>query len=274
MTRVTRAARPRATSIGLSWRLGITMLAALLLVACTRTGWGPPTTSATADGAAGAVASARPSTGPRPSRAPKAHELAIAAFVEHATSGTWTYRMSFKGVTAATADSLPTAGRMDVSGTDFASNFTYDYSKEYQGVGKIRVQIRAVNGKGYRKIESDPWRTIRGYRDEDTNIPFAAIRDIRDVDYLGPAEVDGKVLHKISVPNAVLIHPTTIEGFITEERIRRLTLELLIDDEGRPVSGTWRLSATARVQGQLQEVAYNLDLTFSKVGAELAIKKP
>ncbi len=182
--------------------------------------------------------------------------------------------MSFKGVAAATADSLPTAGRMDVSGEDFASSFTYDYSKEYAGVGKIRVQVRAVDGKGYSKTDTDAWKTVRGYRDEDTNIPFAGIRSVRDVKYLGPADYKGNPYHKVSVPNAVIISPTTIVGDVHEERIRRLTLELLIDDTGRPVSGNWRLSATARVQGQLQEVAYNLDLTFSKVGEKLSIKKP
>ena len=51
-------------------------------------------------------------------------------------------------------------------------------------------------------------------------------------------------------------------------------MELLIDDAGRPVSGTWQLSATARVQGQLQEIAYDLDLTFSKVGQKMSIAKP
>jgi hypothetical protein len=218
-----------------------------------------------------------PASSPTPSPSPKAHDLAIAAFVEDVTGGSLSYRVKFTGQMAVSVDVLPIAGSMDVSGDDFASSFTYDLDNDYPGSGKTRVQVRGVGGKGYIKRGGAAWASIKGYGVEDSYVPFKAITSIRDVRYMGPANIDGKVLHIVSIPGALLIHPNTIPGESKKEKVDRVTLELLLDDAGRPIVGVWKLRGQSRVGagiGQLQRVAYDLDLRFSKIGAKLTIKRP
>ena len=201
---------------------------------------------------------------------------AIAAFVKSVTGGKLSYRMGFKGAVAATVDRLPIVGSMDVSGANFASSFTYDYSHDYRGVGKIRVQTREVARKGYARIGSAGWKTLSGYGKEDSNVPFAAVQSIDDVTFLGPTKAAGRVAYRVSIPDAVLIHPGTIVGNIASERVGRTTLELVIDDQGRPIVGDWKLVGRARIgaSGQLQEIVYDLHLTFSRIGVKVTIARP
>lgn len=214
---------------------------------------------------------------PKPSRAPKPFDLAIAAFVDSVSSKKLSYRIAFDGKTSLSADTLAIEGRMDVSGADFASSWTYDLSRDYPGAGKIRVEVRAVKGKGYIRTDGGAWKPIKSFDvATDTNVPFKSVGSVKDVTYLGPATIDGTEYHKVSIPNAVLIHPTSIPGLVREEKVDGSTLELVIDDQGLPRRGTWELKARARVgeSGQLQRVEYELDLAFSKVGANLTIKRP
>ena len=210
-----------------------------------------------------------------PSRAPKPYELAIAAFVKSVTGKKLSYRITYEGTTALSADTLPIAGRMDVSGADFASSWTYDLTKDY-GIGKIRVEVRGVKGKGYIRTDGGSWKTIKNFDAAESYVPFKAVTTVEDVTYLGPATIDGTEYHKFSIPKAVLIHPTTLPGLVKEEKVDDSKLELVIDDKGRPRRGTWDLKARARVgqSGQLQRVEYELDLRFSKVGDKLTIKRP
>jgi hypothetical protein len=116
-----------------------------------------------------------------------------------------------------------------------------------------------------------------GSHDADSNAPFASVQSRTNVKYLGAEEYKGKPVHRISIPDVVLIHPRTIPGNIQKEKIGFTTFEVLIDDKGRPVRGTWELEGKGRVGpsgGQLQEVVYDLTLSFSKVGAKLTIARP
>ena len=230
------------------------------------TGSAAPTSSA----GASQVASARPSP------TPKAHALAIAAFVERATGGKLTYHIAFKGSARASADTLPIVGTMDVAGADFASSFTYDFS-DYVGLGKERVQVRSVKGRGYIKRGSRSWQAIKGFSAANSYVPFKTVTAIEDVRYLGGVRVGGARLHKVGITGAVLLHPNTIPYDVQKETVDDTELIVAIDDAGRPRSGTWRLWGKARVgtgAGQLQRVVYELDLTFSKVGAKITIKRP
>jgi hypothetical protein len=211
----------------------------------------------------------------RPSRAPKAYELAIAAFVKSVTSKKLSYRITYEGQTALSADTLPIVGRMDVSGADFAASWTYDLTKDY-GIGKIRIEVRGVKGNGYIRTDGGSWKTIKNFDLTDSYVPFKAVATEDDVKYLGPATIDGTEYHKVSIPKAVLMHPTTLPGLVKEEKVDESKLELVIDDKGRPRRATWDLKARARVgqSGQLQRVEYELDLRFSKVGDKLTIKRP
>lgn len=255
------------------------LAAAVIVAACARdlsglTGSPNPTpvpalSSATASTPATTGATAQPS------RAPKPHELAIAAFVKSVTSKKLSYRIAYDGETALSADTLPIAGRMDVSGADFAASWTYDFTKDY-GIGKIRVEVRGVKGKGYTRSGGGAWKAIKNYDASDSYVPFKAIKTVEDVTYLGPATIAGTEYHKVSIPEAVLIHPTTLPGLVKQEKIDASKLELVIDDKGQPRRGSWELKARARVgeSGQLQRVEYELDLRFSKVGAKLTIRRP
>ena len=255
----------------------VTLAAALGLAACARdlsalTGSPNPTPIPAAPSAA-----ATPATTPtaRPSRAPKPYDLAIAAFVKSVMSKKLSYRIAYDGETALSADTLPIAGRMDVSGPDFAASWTYDFTKDY-GIGKIRVEVRGVKGKGYTRTAGGAWKTIKNYDASDSYVPFKAVTSVEDVTYLGPATIDGTEYHKVSIPDAVLIHPTTLPGLVKQEKVDSSKLELVIDDKGQPRRGSWELKARARVgeSGQLQRVEYELDLRFSKVGATLTIRRP
>ncbi len=265
--------RPRA------WQIAVaTLAAAMILASCTRdlsglTGSPNPTPLPAGPGATASPAAA-PATA-QPSRAPKPYELAIAAFVKSVTSKKLSYRVAYDGETALSADTLPIAGRMDVSGADFAASWTYDFTKDY-GIGKIRVEVRGVKGKGYIRTSGGAWKTIKNFDASDSYVPFKAVAKVDQVKYLGPATIDGTEYHKVSIPGAVLIHPTTLPGLVKQEKIDASKLELVIDDKGQPRRGSWELKARARVgeSGQLQRVEYELDLQFSKVGAKLTIKRP
>lgn len=220
-----------------------------------------------------------PSPPPAPTASPKPRpeSVAMAAFVKRVTSGTFSYRVSFKGDVVASVDLLPIVGSMDVSGADFASSFTYDFSRDYRNIGKVRIQVRGVKGKGYIKSGSAAWKSIKGFDATDSYVPFKTVRTIKDVRYLGPTDIGGRTYHRIGIAGALLIHPNTIPGRLQKEKLDELTLEVDIDDAGRPKRGTWRMRAQGRVGvagGQLQRIVYELDLTFSKVGSKLPIRRP
>jgi len=199
------------------------------------------------------------------------HEVAVDAFVDRILAGDFSYRMAFKGRTALSVDVLQIDGKTDVEGSNFATNFTYEHKR----AGKIRWQIRAIKGKAWVKATSTGWLPYKGYRETSSNIPFHAVETARDVKYLGSELRKGKNVHRVSIPEAHLIDPTTWPGSVVPEGTPRTTLELLIDDKGTPIAGTWDFKGRARVGGgQLQEMVYELDLTFSKVDQDLPVAKP
>jgi hypothetical protein len=280
--RRTAAARPEAGAgrRHRAWSVAVATLAAsLILASCSRdlsglTGSPNPTPVPAVPGATASTPAPAAATA-APSRAPKSYELAIAAFVKSVTSKKLSYRITYDGKTALSADTLPIAGRVDVSGADFAASWTYDFTKDY-GIGKIRVEVRGVKGKGYTRTDGGSWKAIKNFDASDSYVPFKAVATVEDVKYLGPATIDGTEYHKVSIPEAVLIHPTTLPGLVKQEKIDASKLELVIDDMGNPRRGSWELKARARVgeSGQLQRVEYDLDLRFSKVGAKLTIRRP
>jgi hypothetical protein len=200
-----------------------------------------------------------------------AHEAAIAAFVDRILAGDMSYRMSFNGRTALAVDVLKVDGKTDVEGSNFATNFTYEHKR----LGKVRWQIRAIKGKAWVKATGTGWKAYKGYRDSWTNIPFHAVESVRDVKYVGSELRKGKNVHRIKIPEANLVDVSTWPGSVVAEGTPRTTMELLIDDAGTPIAGTWDFKGRARVGGgQLQEMVYELDLTFSKVDEDLPVTKP
>jgi hypothetical protein len=250
---------------------GATVIVAVVVVGCL------PAPRAASNGRDAGSSGGPVAATARPSPTPKAQLLAIAAFTESVVSGKLTYRVTFKGTVRASADTLPIAGIMDVSGADFASSFTYDFSRDYVGIGKQRVQVRGVKGKGYIKRGSKAWQPIKGFAVAHSYVPFKTVAEVEDVRYLGPVKVKNVTFHKVGITGALLLHPNTIPYQIQKEKIDDTELTVVIDEAGRPRSGTWKLWGQARIGpsgGQLQRVVYELDLTFSKVGAKITIRRP
>jgi hypothetical protein len=254
--------------------MGAAIVAVALVAGCLP----PPRVASETAVPAGSAAGASPSTAaPPPSVAPKKQDAAIAAFAKQVASGKLTYHIAFTGDVRASVDRLPIAGQMDVAGKDFSTNFTYDFEPDYPGAGKVRVQVRGVGGKGWTRRGSAAWKSLKTFGVDQSYVPFKTVRAATDVKYLGPVKLGGKTYHKIAVLDALLIHPNTIPYQIQKEVVKDTHLEVLIDDAGLPRSGTWTLRGQARIgagDGQLQNVVYDLALTFSKVGSRISVKRP
>jgi hypothetical protein len=247
------------------------MVVALVAGACL------PSPNATTTGPTTPSSSPAAGVSTKPSPTERPFVKAIDAFAESAASGTLTYHVAFKGNVRASVNLLPIVGAMDVAGGDFASSFTYDLGHDYVGLGKVRVQVRGVKGRGYMKSGAAAWRAIKNYGAGQSYVLFKSVKTPDDVQYLGAVRVSGKTMHKVGVTGAVLIHPNTLPGMSQKEQVDDTELEVVIDDAGRPRSGTWKLWGKSRVgenTGQLQRVVYEVDLTFSKVGSKITIKRP
>jgi len=264
--------RPAAAAAVRCRRIAAVLMLPLLVSACggmSLLGQGKPPVAPSDAGPASTIAAVTPSP------ALSAHDAAIAAFVDLVAAGDFSYRMSYKGRGALTISTASITGHTDVAGADFATDFTYTGSDVRNQGEKWRIQVRAVDGKAWAKGDG-AWTAVKGWRDEDTNIPFHAVATTRDVKYVDTEELDGKTVHRVAIKDALLIDPHTIPGYVTNEKVRSLKLEVLIDDHGKPLAGTWRFDGQGRVglSSQLQGILYELDLTFSKVGADISIKKP
>jgi hypothetical protein len=255
----------------------VALLAATAIIVASVAAGCLPAPRSTTSGPTTPSSSAAAQTSGRPSPTPKVFAKAIEAFTKRVASGKLTYHVAFKGNVRASINLLPIAGAMDVAGGDFASSFTYDFSHDYVGMGKVRVQVRGVHGKGFVKSGAAAWRPIKNFAEGQSYDLFKAVRSIDDVKYLGAVRVSGKTLHKIGVVRALLIHPNTLPGMSQREEVDDTELQVVIDDAGRPKSGSWKLWGKSRVgenSGQLQRVVYEVDLTFSKVGSKISIKRP
>ena len=91
---------------------------------------------------------------------------------------------------------------------------------------------------------------------------FKNVKAPSDVKYLGAVRVTGKTLHKVAIPGALLIHPSTIPDMSQKEQVDDTELAVVIDDAGRPRSGTWKLwgqVADRRGDGPAPAVDYDID---------------
>lgn len=244
----------------------------LLLAACT------PTIVPPASGGASSpsVAVASPAT-PRPTPTPGPHDVAVGAFVASVADGL-SYRTEFEGRVAGSADRAEVSGRIDTDGTDFAARYDYDFREEAPGVPVLTARYRGVDGTGYLRIEEQQgWEPVSGYTAEEAAIPFAAVRSARDVRLVEVQDgEDGEPRYVVEIRGSIVLHPMTIPGRLTAERIRSTRMLLTIDGDGRPLTGSWELDATGRVgqSGQLQQLTADLELVFDRLGQPVEIEAP
>jgi hypothetical protein len=185
--------------------------------------------------------------------------------------------VAFKGGVGLSTAQLPIEGRTDVHGADFRSTFSYDFSDEYADLPKpIKLDVRGVDGAGHMRRDSGRWATIKVNVKGQTASAFWGVSEARGIRFLGVDVRDSGTFYRLALPDTVLIHPVTIPFNIRSEKVRTTSLEILIDEQGRPAIGTWKAENQARVgnSGQLQGIDYELRLTFSKVGDDFDISAP
>jgi hypothetical protein len=194
---------------------------------------------------------------------------AIAAFVKLVAKGGFAYQAAFTGRSRHTTTRLPVKGSLAVSGPDYrvAATFTFED-------GKATVDHRFVKGKAYVRFDTDKWRSLVGFTAAQSMSPFALVGGAASVRFLAAEKKNGRALYRVEIPS-VPFHPSLIPAVnLTKEVVTRGVMQLLIDAEGRPVSGTATVEGTGRVSGQLQEIIIELDLTFTKVGQKVTVSAP
>jgi hypothetical protein len=218
-----------------------------------------------------------PASSPAPSvsRAPTASPstapgtAAITAFVKLVGTNTLAYQATFRGRSRHTTTRLPVKGTIAVSGRDYrvTADFTFD-----TGTGK--VDHRFVGGRAWVRFDGGKWQRLSGFTAAQSMSPFASVDGVGAVHFLETKQVGGKTLYQVEIAS-IPLHPSLIPASnLTKEMVTRSVLDLLIDEAGRPVSGTATIQGTGRVSGQLQEIIIELTLTFTKVGQKVAISAP
>jgi hypothetical protein len=209
---------------------------------------------------------------PSPSPTPKsAGQLALEAFVKRVAGGQLTYHATFKGDLEASVSGLKVSGAVDVAGSDYQTLLAYTF----ESGGKDIVSIRLVGANKWMAVDLGHWAKVGGRSARFSNSPFAGIATIGDVKLLSTEKVGGKNHHHLEFPGGEVIAPEQIPAVnLSDERVERTRMELVVDDAGTPLSATWRLEGTGRVSSQLQGLRFDLTIAFSKVGAKIVIKAP
>jgi len=196
---------------------------------------------------------------------------AVRAFIAFASKPGASYEATFTGKSRHTVDVLPISkGLLQVSGENVLVRATF----RFPSGAKVTVEHRAVGGKGWAREVPGKWQRLAGFGPAQSMAAFPAVADLADVTYLGPATVGGKVAYKLQVKSAIL-NPVLIPASnLTEVVVTDPSLTILVDAAGRPLRGTAEIIGNGRVSGQLQEIAIDLDVTFTKVGQPVKITAP
>jgi hypothetical protein len=228
-----------------------------------------PTPAVPATATPGITASPTSSAGPAPTSAAATARAVLDGLRAFAADDARTYRVTFKGDSRHTTDILAVKGTLDVSGDDAALTATFDFPREGTG----RTDYRRVGTKDWLRIDKGRWRALNGVDVAAVVDPFAGTHDGTRMQYLGP--VEGKPDRFRVQLGGMFLHPALIPAYnLTDEAVKSTQLVLVTDATGHPVSGTWSMRGRGRVSGQLQAIAIDLDLTFSKLGAPLEIEAP
>jgi hypothetical protein len=207
-----------------------------------------------------------PTPTPKP---PTAGELAAKAFYAKVQSGKMSYHASLTGNVAGAISGLSMDGAIDVAGEDYSQVVTYSFITP----PKVPVSVRVVDTKRWVRVDRSGWLKVSSSMA--SNSPFADLSTGDGVQLVRTEHVGGKDLHHISMTGGLIIALDLIPaGNLTNERVNTTDLELVVDDAGNPLSGTWRLDGEARVSGQLQGIKIEVDMTFTKVGSKILIKAP
>jgi hypothetical protein len=208
----------------------------------------------------------------RPTPAPTAGpaDAAVAGLIALARNEATTYRVALTGRSRHSADTLPVTGSLEVAGAEYrlVADFTFP-----EAGGKASVEVRVVDDEGWLSIDGDGFSSIGEPSVDDAAWLFGQLEETDDVTLLG-SEPDAEGRFEVEFPG-MLLHPAFIPAVnLSQQRVERTKVTLLIDARGRPVSGTWELTGTGRVSGQLQQIVMELDLVFSALGSDIVIRRP
>jgi hypothetical protein len=244
-------------------------LLSLGLVACGGPSTGP--TALTASSAAPASAGPTPARSARPSPSPNPGKAAMTRFFALATEDGFAYQATFTGESRHTVDILPISkGLLQVSGTSVRVRATFTFKTGT----RVAVEHRSVGGRGWIRYGTQAWQSMTGFDAKNSMAAFAAVHAPPDVAYVGPVKAGGKTAYQVSMAS-VIVNPIMIPaGNLTEVAVTDSKLVLVIDAEGRPLSGIATITGRGRVSGQLQEIVIDLKLTFLKVGERVTIAAP
>jgi len=251
-----RASRSRAKRSGLAIRLaGLAALVAGAIAAACSTPAATPLYSLVIDS----------------TPTPPAGEQARQAFVESVLAGDLTYHATFEGNVFGAGNIVAVKGSLDVAGTEYQLAASYIFPEP----PNASYSIRYVADTAWVRIDGGRWQDDEAFRASDTNSPFAFVTRDRDVQFAKTEIVAGERFHHVTFDRTNVIGLTQIRAAnLANEDLKRSSFELVLDDHGTPVSGTARIEGIGRVSGQLQEIIVQLDLVFSKVGADIVIKAP
>lgn len=208
---------------------------------------------------------------------PAPGEQARAAFVARVLAGNLTYHATFVGAVYGVGDDLPVTGSLDVGGADYQLEATYTLPKPPKPPkpAKPSYAIRYVGGTAWVRIDGGKWTKDADFLATVTNSPFAFIASDRDVTLERSETVSGTTLHHVTFERTLVIGLSQIRADnLTDEELKRSSFDLVLDDDGNPVSGTARIDGIGRVSGRLHEIIVQVDLAFSNVGADIVIKAP
>jgi hypothetical protein len=218
----------------------------------------------------------RPSTSPSPrppSAAPSADpgSAAVRSFIAYATSPGATYQATFTGESRQSVTVIRiTKGTLQGHGRDVLVRAIFTFPDRNGYV----VEHRDVNGVAWFRVDTRPWQKLPEFTAANSMAAFAAVHGPADVTYIGPKTLGGKQLFELSIPSAIVNPIMLPESNLSEAAVTSSKLTLLVDAKGRPVSGTGEIGGRGRVSGQLQEIAIDLTVTFTKVGGAVSIKAP
>jgi hypothetical protein len=260
--------RPQEGRVASGAHVLVAIVALGLLAACNGTNNGPTTSNAPtaspehttrASARPSAVASADPGT------------AAVRSFVAFATSPKATYQGTFSGESRQTITVIKiTKGTFAGSGKDALVRGTFAFPDGNSGV----VEHRYVKNVAWCRVGTRSWQKLAGFTPDNSMGAFAFVHGAADVTYLGPKTVSGNPLFQVAIPSAIVSPVMLPESNLTEPALTSSKLTLLIDPNGRPVSGVAQIIGRGRVSKQLQEIAIDLTVTFTKVGQAVSISAP
>lgn len=198
-------------------------------------------------------------------------EEARVAFFDKVKAGDLSYHATIDGRVYGAGNDIAVVGSLDVAGADYQYAATYTLPDP----AKTTYAIRYVDGTAWEQVRGGKWQTNSAFKPSDTNSPFAFITRLSEIQYARTETVDGRSLHHVTFASGKLIGLHQIQAAnLTNESHKRTKFELVLDDDGNPVSGTAEIEGVGRVDEQLQEIVVQVDLVFSKVGADLVINAP